>query len=321
MISQEVITMLLLDNLQNNTETFTPTALAPPLTPHLNFEHYAMPMVRQTTGKIISSYKQLMNNPVTANTCQMAFGKDFVSMCQGDNKTGAKGTNATFMMKPEAVDLTPAARLATYANVVVDYRPQKDNPDQIFITAGGSLINYPGKLTTRTADVTTSKPHWNSVLSTQQAKYMCLNLKNFYLSVPLDQYKYMRILIGMFPVWIVAQYDLLHNVVKGQIYLEMQRAIWGLAFVVVLPDLVPVNGESSALRSILLGTIVVTDLTVRPSFVLGHLLFANKKTSVSAFDVMYSLKLAIEPVVKLCCLIVWTQIKERESGGKGRCKI
>ncbi len=89
----------------------------------MNFEHYAMLVVHPATGKTISSYKQLMNNPVTANTWQMAFGKDFGSMCQGDNKTGAKGTNAMFVMNPEEVDHTPAARLATYANIVVDYQP------------------------------------------------------------------------------------------------------------------------------------------------------------------------------------------------------
>jgi hypothetical protein len=77
-------------------------------------------MVHPTTSKTISSYKQLVNNPVTANTWQTAFGEDFGSMCQGDNKTGAKGTNAMFVMKPEEVDHTLAARLATYANIVVD---------------------------------------------------------------------------------------------------------------------------------------------------------------------------------------------------------
>jgi hypothetical protein len=51
---------------------------------------------------------------------------------------------------------------------------------------------------------------------------MCLNLKTFYLSTPLDQYKYMRIPISMFPAWIVAQYDLLCKIVKGHIYLEMR---------------------------------------------------------------------------------------------------
>jgi hypothetical protein len=55
----------------------------------VNVNHYAMPMVHLTTGKTISSYKQLMNHPVTADMWQMAFGKDFGSMCQGDNKMGA----------------------------------------------------------------------------------------------------------------------------------------------------------------------------------------------------------------------------------------
>jgi hypothetical protein len=48
------------------------------------------------------------------------------------------------------------------------------------------------------------------------------------------------------------------------------------------------------MRFILVGTIVATDPTVSCSFVLGHLSFANEKTSVSAFDVAYSLKQATE---------------------------
>ncbi len=43
--------------------------------------------------------------------------------------------------------------------------------------AGGNLINYPGKLSTQTATLTTSKLMWNSVLSTEWAKYMCLDIK------------------------------------------------------------------------------------------------------------------------------------------------
>ncbi len=57
---------------------------------------------------------------------------------------------------------------------------------------------------------------------------MCLDLKNFYLLAPFDRHKYMRIPISMFPAWIVAQYGLLHKVVKGHIYLEVQRTVWGL---------------------------------------------------------------------------------------------
>jgi hypothetical protein len=137
--------MLLLDNLQNNTGPFTSTKLTPPPTPLIYFEHYAMLMVHPTTGETISSYKQLMNNPVTANMWQMACGKDFRSMCHGDTKMGAKGTNAMFVMKPEEGNHMLTARLATYANIIVDYQPQKVDPYHIQITAGDYQINYPGE--------------------------------------------------------------------------------------------------------------------------------------------------------------------------------
>ncbi len=52
------------------------------------------------------------------------------------------------------------------------------------------------------------------------------------------------------------------------------------------------------MQFILLGTKVATDLTVRCLFVVGHLLFANKKACVSAFDVTYSLKQATKFVCK-----------------------
>ena len=65
----------------------------------------------------------------------------------------------------------------TYAQMVVDYLPQKPDPNQVRIMARGNLIKYPRELTTRTADLTTSKILWNSALITQDAKYMCIDIK------------------------------------------------------------------------------------------------------------------------------------------------
>jgi hypothetical protein len=117
-----------------------------------------------------------------------------------------------------------------YSGIVVDHRPQKEEPNRIRMVAGRNLIKgcYPGELTTRTANLTTSKLHWNSVLSTQNKKYMCLDIKNFYLLAPLDQYDYMKIPIGPFPPWIIEQYNLLHHVHNGYIYLEIHHAVLGL---------------------------------------------------------------------------------------------
>jgi hypothetical protein len=80
----------------------------------------------------------------------------------------------------------------------------------------------------QTAHLTTSKLMWNSVLSTEGTKYMCLDIKNFYLTAPLDRFEYMNMPITLLPNCIIKQYNLLEHVKNGYIYLEMRQAIWGL---------------------------------------------------------------------------------------------
>ncbi len=147
------------------------------------FEHYANPMMHPVTGKTISSYKQLMNNPATAEVWQTAFGKDFGGMAQGDNKTGQRGMNAMLVMtQDEVAHALAAGQFFTYANPLIDYRPQKEDLYCIQITAGGNFLKYEGNASVRMADLNTAKMHWNSVISTKGAKYMCLDIKHFYLT-------------------------------------------------------------------------------------------------------------------------------------------
>ena len=180
----------------------------------------------------MSCLKQLMHDPDTAEIWQTAFGKDFGGMAQGDKKMGQKGTNFIFVMTHDKIKLIPRTQTIMYARVVVvDFCPQKQkaDPHRIRITAGGNLINYPGELSMRTANLTTSKLMWNSVLSMEGAKYMCLDIKNFYLLAPLDQYyEYMKMSLTLFPEWIIEQYKLRMHAHNGFVYLEMRRAVWGL---------------------------------------------------------------------------------------------
>ncbi len=99
---------------------------------------------------------------------------------------GTEGTNTIMFMTHNDIANIPSDRTVTYARIVVDYRPQKKDPNRVRITVGGNLIHYPGEVTTRTADMTTSKILWNSVLSTPGAKYCCADVKNFYLETPMD---------------------------------------------------------------------------------------------------------------------------------------
>ena len=56
------------------------------------------------------------------------FGKEFSGMVQGDNKTGQKGTNSIFVMSHIEIALIPSDHIVTYAGIVVDHRPQKEDP-------------------------------------------------------------------------------------------------------------------------------------------------------------------------------------------------
>ncbi len=110
----------------------------------------------------------------------------------------------------------------------MDHRPPKKDPNQIRIAVGGNLITNKGSTSTRTADLTTSKLLWNSVLSTTGAKYMCIDNKNFYLTAALDYYEYMKIPLALFPEWIKLQYNLDTHARDGFVFLEIRHTVWGL---------------------------------------------------------------------------------------------
>jgi hypothetical protein len=157
-----------------------PTKLMHKASIPVKFKHYANPMVLLVTGKTISSYKQLMKDPATVEVWQTAFGKDFGGMVQGNNKTGQRGTNAMFVMtRDEVAHALAAGQFFMYANPVVDYRTQKEDPYCIRITARGNLLKNERNVSVRTANLDTAKMHWNSVISTKGAKYMCLDIKKF----------------------------------------------------------------------------------------------------------------------------------------------
>jgi hypothetical protein len=139
-------------------------------------------------------------------------------MAQGDNKTGQKGTNAMFVMTHKEIACAYSEKkFFAFANLVVNYRPQKEDLNRICITAMGNLINYDGELSVRTADINTAKLHWNSVVSTPNAK-----------SAALEYYEYMKMPLSLFPQWIIAQYDLKTHAKDGWVHLEMRHAVWGL---------------------------------------------------------------------------------------------
>ena len=115
-----------------------------------------------------------------------------------------------------------------YARVVIDHRPQKEDPNRVRITVGGNLINYPFELTTRTTDMVSSKLLRSSTISTPGAKFGGADIKNMYLETPLDRYEYMRMPISLFPPDIIKHYQLESKIRKGYVYMEIRKGMYGL---------------------------------------------------------------------------------------------
>ena len=96
------------------------------------------------------------------------------------------------------------------------------------MTAWDNILQYPDELTTRTADLTTSKIVWNSVLSTEGARFMGIDIKNFYLGTPLDQFEYMKMPLHLLPEHSIEQYNMREQATIGFVYFKICKAIYGL---------------------------------------------------------------------------------------------
>ena len=129
-----------------------------------------------------------------------------------------KGTDTIHFLP---FDKIPPSRKATYLRIVSAFRPEKDNPRRIRWTVGGDRIDYAGNVSTKTADLTTTKCLFNSVISTENGKFMTIDLKDFYLGTPMAQYEYIRIPCSVIPTEIMDAYNLHGLVHNGAVYVEI----------------------------------------------------------------------------------------------------
>ncbi len=90
-------------------------------------------------------------------------------------------------------------------------------------------MHYPGDAGTPTADLLTVKLLLNSIISTPNAKFMTMDIKDFYLNTPIARYEYMQLRLADMPEDVIAHYKL-NNIAtpEGYIYCEIQKGMYGL---------------------------------------------------------------------------------------------
>jgi hypothetical protein len=94
---------------------------------------------------------------------------------------------------------------------------------------GGNKINYPGEIATPTAEMLAAKILFNSFVSTKGAKFMTMDVSNFYLMTPLKRPEYLRVRLADLPEEIIREYKLLDKVTKNRsIYIKVVKGMYGL---------------------------------------------------------------------------------------------
>ena len=90
-------------------------------------------------------------------------------------------------------------------------------------------INYPGEVATPTAEMLVAKLLFNSVISTHSARFMTMDIANFYLMTPLKHPEYGKIKLIDIPEEIIVKYKL-HNLpnADGSVYIKANRGMYGL---------------------------------------------------------------------------------------------
>ena len=94
---------------------------------------------------------------------------------------------------------------------------------------GGNRLNFPWECNTPTLDMITVKLLLNSIVSTPGAKFMSIDIKNFYLNTPMPRYEYIRLKISDLPDNVICHYNREKIVTKdGYMYTEIRCGMYGL---------------------------------------------------------------------------------------------
>ena len=135
------------------------------------------------------------------------------------------GTNTLQFRRKNEV---PSNKKVTYGRIVASIRPQKQETHRTRLTVCGNLLDYHGDTSTPTTDLTTTKIHINSVISTPNAKFAITDIGNFYLNNLLPESECMKLLISIILNEIIQQYNL-HDIVSDRwVYLEILKGMYGL---------------------------------------------------------------------------------------------
>jgi hypothetical protein len=186
----------------------------------------ALAVLEKDTGQLLN-YQQLICNPKYKKAWNLLAANKFGRLAKGVGNH-IKGTNTIKFIHKRKV---PKSRLndVIYGQFVCTEQPEKAEPNRTHFTVGGDQINYPGEVVTPTADLLVTKILFNSTISMPGARFMTMDISNFYLNLLLARPEYIQIKISNIPEEIINEYNLRNKVTEsGHVHIEANKGMYGL---------------------------------------------------------------------------------------------
>ncbi len=183
-----------------------------------------------TTGKKLT-LRQLLQNPDTKDIWSKSSSNEFGRLLNG-NTHGVKGTQTMVMVAPGDI---PHSKKITYASMVCNYRPLKSEPHRCRLVVGGDKLTYDKDSAAPAANLLESKILFNSTISRPSARFMTIDISNFFLSLHMDEPEFMCIHRDDIPEDILQQYEA-HRYMDSSnyVYFQINKGMYGLKQAAIL---------------------------------------------------------------------------------------
>ena len=186
--------------------------------------HAANAVVHPDTGAVLE-YRDLIKTAMKDQYIQANI--DEIGRLT-DGRVGSSKSAPSRTMEFVHFSKLPTGKKATYLRIVADLRPQKECPHRVRWTVGGDKIVYHGEVSTPTAEMITTKMLLNSVISTRGARFMTVDIRDFYLSSIMPEPEFMWVPVSLIPAEVMKAYNLHDKVLNGKVLVKINKGMYGL---------------------------------------------------------------------------------------------
>ena len=187
---------------------------------------FAAAVIDDDTGELLE-YRHLIKNPKCRKDWGHSFGNELGRLSQS-MPGRSDGTNTMSFIDKAEIPNDCWSDVAQ-SRIVCNVRPKKLEINRTHLTYGGHYLNVHMDCSTPTASMITIKLLFNSVISTHGARFMTIDIKDFYLNTPLERLEYLRMKLSYFPDDVIEHYKHKGKVDrKGFVYVKIVRGMYGL---------------------------------------------------------------------------------------------